>query len=79
VVTVGPLTLDVAQRLVLVRGQEVKLTPTEYDLLKVLITYRDKVLTGTLLLSQVWVLTPMVYWLILVCGEPVTEVEEIQC
>lgn len=53
-VTVGPLTLDVARRLVLVRGQEVKLTPTEYDLLKVLITHRDKVLTRQLLLSQVW-------------------------
>lgn len=53
-VTVGPLTIDVAQRLVLVRGQEVKLTPTEYALLKVLITHRDKVLTRQLLLSQVW-------------------------
>ena len=53
-VTVGHLTIDVAQRLVLVRGQEVKLTPTEYDLLKVLITDRDKVLTRQLLLSQVW-------------------------
>src|SRR5947209_11436098 len=31
-VRVGPLTIDVAQRLVLVRGQEVKLTPTEYAL-----------------------------------------------
>ena len=28
-VTVGPLTIDVAQRLVLVHGQEVKLTPRE--------------------------------------------------
>jgi two-component system, OmpR family, KDP operon response regulator KdpE len=53
-VTVGPLTIDVAQRLVLVRGQEVQLTPTEYDLLKVLITHRDKVLTRQVLLSQVW-------------------------
>jgi len=40
----------VAQRLVLVRGQEVKLTLTEYDLLKALITHRDKVLTRQLLL-----------------------------
>ena len=53
-VTVGPLTIDVAQRLVLVRGQEVQLTPTEYALLKVFITHRDKVLTRQLLLSQMW-------------------------
>jgi two-component system KDP operon response regulator KdpE len=53
-VTVGPLTLDVARRLVLVHGQEVQLTPTEYDLLKVLVTHRNKVLTRQLLLSQVW-------------------------
>jgi two-component system KDP operon response regulator KdpE len=53
-VTAGPLTIDVAQRLVLVHGQEVKLSPTEYALLKVHITHRDKVLTRQLLLSQVW-------------------------
>ena len=53
-VSVGPLALDVVQRLVLVRGQEVQLTPTEYALLKVLITHRGKVLTRQVLLSQVW-------------------------
>src|SRR5260370_2089961 len=53
-VTAGPLTIDVARRLVLVQGQEVQLTPTEYDLLKVFITRRDKILTMQLLLSQVW-------------------------
>ena len=51
-VTVGPLTLDVARRLVLVHGQEVHLTPTEYELLKVLVTHRNKVLTWQLLLAQ---------------------------
>jgi len=53
-VTAGPLTIDVARRLVLVRGQEVQLTPTEYDLLKVFITNRNKILSRQLLLSQVW-------------------------
>jgi two-component system KDP operon response regulator KdpE len=53
-ITAGPLTIDIEQRLVLIHGQEVKLTPTEFALLKVLITHRDKILTRQLLLSQVW-------------------------
>ncbi|MHB8595293.1 MAG: response regulator transcription factor [Ktedonobacteraceae bacterium] len=52
--TVGPLKVDFAQRQVLVNGKEVKLTPTEYDLLKVLIKNSGKILTRQMLLSQVW-------------------------
>ena len=52
--TVGPLRVDFAQRLVQVDGQEVKLTPTEYDLLKALIKNSGKIMTRKLLLSQVW-------------------------
>lgn len=51
---VGPLKVDFAQRHVLVNGKEVKLTPTEYDLLKVLIKNSGKILTRQMLLSQVW-------------------------
>lgn len=50
----GPLKVDFAQRLVQVNGQEVKLTPTEYDLLKALIKNSGKILTRQMLLSQVW-------------------------
>lgn len=50
----GPLSVDFAQRQVLLNGQEVKLTPTEYDLLKALIKNRGKILTRQMLLSQVW-------------------------
>ena len=50
----GPLRVDFAQRLVQVNGQEVKLTPTEYDLLKVLIKNNGKIMTRQMLLSQVW-------------------------
>jgi two-component system KDP operon response regulator KdpE len=50
----GPLKVDFAQRLVQVNGQEVKLTPTEYDLLKVLIKNTGKIMTRQMLLSQVW-------------------------
>ena len=52
--TTGPLRVDFAQRLVQVNGQEVKLTPTEYDLLKALIKNRGKIMTRHMLLSQVW-------------------------
>lgn len=52
--TAGPLKVDFAQRLVTVNGVEVKLTPTEYDLLKVLIKNNGKILTRQMLLSQVW-------------------------
>jgi two-component system KDP operon response regulator KdpE len=52
--TVGPLQVDFAQRLVQVNGQEVKLTPTEYDLLKALIKNKGKIMTRQMLLSQVW-------------------------
>ena len=50
----GPLRVDFAQRQVQVNGQEVKLTPTEYDLLKALIKNSGKIMTRQMLLSQVW-------------------------
>ncbi len=50
----GLLRVDFAQRLVQVNGQEVKLTPTEYDLLKALIKNSGKIMTRHMLLSQVW-------------------------
>src|SRR5260221_565119 len=52
--TAGPLKVDFAQRLVQVNGKEVKLTPTEYDLLKALIKNSGKIMTRQMLLSQVW-------------------------
>ena len=52
--TAGLLRVDFAQRLVQVNDQEVKLTPTEYDLLKALIKNKGKIMTRHMLLSQVW-------------------------
>jgi two-component system KDP operon response regulator KdpE len=52
--TSGPLSVDFAHRLVQVNGQEIKLTPTEYDLLKVLINNQGKIMTRQMLLAQVW-------------------------
>ncbi len=50
----GQLTVDLGQRLVTVAGREVQLTPTEYDLLRTLVTHAGKVLTHRQLLRQVW-------------------------
>jgi two-component system KDP operon response regulator KdpE len=53
-VTIGHLTVDLGRRVVIVDEQEVQLTPTEYDLLRVLVTHAGKVLTHGQLLRQVW-------------------------
>ncbi len=54
VFTFDELTVDLARRSVTVSGQEIPLTPTEYDLLRVLVTHAGKVLTHHQLLRQVW-------------------------
>ncbi|MGN6150265.1 MAG: response regulator transcription factor [Rhizomicrobium sp.] len=50
----GDLAVDLVRRVVTVRGQEVKLTPREYDLLRVLVAHAGKVLTHKFLLREVW-------------------------
>jgi two-component system KDP operon response regulator KdpE len=39
---------------VTVRGEEVKLTPREYDLLRLLVAHAGKVLTHRFILREVW-------------------------
>jgi two-component system KDP operon response regulator KdpE len=51
---VGDLTVDLARRLVTINGQDVQLTPTEYDILRALVTHAGKVLTHRHLIRQVW-------------------------
>jgi two-component system KDP operon response regulator KdpE len=51
---VGPLEIDFTQQLVTINGQEIKLTPTEYDLLEVFIKNRGKIMTQQMLLNQIW-------------------------
>jgi two-component system KDP operon response regulator KdpE len=53
-ITVGDVTIDVARHVVTKGGLEVHLTPTEYDLLRVLATNAGKVLTHRQLLERVW-------------------------
>jgi two-component system KDP operon response regulator KdpE len=50
----GALTVDLARRVVTVAGREAQLTPTEYDLLKLLVSHAGKVLTHHQILRQVW-------------------------
>lgn len=50
----GELTVDLARRVVLVNQSEVQLTPTEYDLLRLLVTHAGKVLTHQQILRQLW-------------------------
>jgi two-component system KDP operon response regulator KdpE len=54
VFTSGQLTVDLGRRLVTIADHEVQLTPTEYDLLRALVTQAGKVLTHRQLLRQVW-------------------------
>ncbi len=51
---VGDLRMDRARRQVLMAENEIVLTPTEYDLLRVLVQHAGKVLTHRQLLRQVW-------------------------
>jgi two-component system KDP operon response regulator KdpE len=54
VFTSGELVVNLSRRLVTVRDEEISLTPTEYDLLRVLIQHPGKVLTHRQLLRKVW-------------------------
>jgi len=50
----GDLSVDLVRRIVTVRGTEVKLSPREYDLLRLLIQHAGKVLTHRFMLKEVW-------------------------
>jgi two-component system KDP operon response regulator KdpE len=54
VLTFPDLTIDLARRIVLLSGQEVKLTPTEYEILKYLALHSGRVITHGQLLRAVW-------------------------
>jgi len=54
VLTFGNLTVDLARRQVRIDEQEVRLTPTEYELLKLLASHSGKVLTHGQILRAVW-------------------------
>jgi len=51
---VGDLSVDLVRRIVKVRDHDVKLSPKEYDLLRVLVQHAGKVLTHKFLLGELW-------------------------
>jgi two-component system KDP operon response regulator KdpE len=51
---VGELSVDLVRRTVKMRGQEVKLSPKEYELLRLLVHHAGKVLTHNFLLRELW-------------------------
>ena len=50
----GQLEVDLAARRVLCKGQPVKLTATEYDLLRLFVQHAGKVLTHRQILREIW-------------------------
>jgi two-component system, OmpR family, KDP operon response regulator KdpE len=51
---VGDLTVDLVRRIVKIGDREVKLSPKEYELLRVLVQHAGKVLTHKFLLGELW-------------------------
>ena len=52
--TVDDLSVDLVRRVVRLRDEEVKLSPKEYDLLRVMVQHAGKVLTHKFLLNELW-------------------------
>jgi len=50
----GDLSVDLVRRIVKVGDKDVKLSPKEYDLLRVLVQHAGKVLTHKFLLGELW-------------------------
>jgi two-component system KDP operon response regulator KdpE len=51
---VGDLSVDLVRRIVKLHDKEVKLSPKEYELLRVLVQHAGKVLTHRYLLNELW-------------------------
>jgi two-component system KDP operon response regulator KdpE len=50
----GALSIDLVNRRVARSGQDIKLSPTEYDILSLLAEHAGKVLTHDLILTRIW-------------------------
>jgi len=51
---VGDLSVDLVRRIVKIGDREIKLSPKEYELLRLLVQHAGKVLTHKFLLKQLW-------------------------
>ena len=50
----GDLSIDLVRRIVTVRGNEVKLSPREFDVLRLMAAHAGKVLTHRFILREIW-------------------------
>ncbi|WP_026605831.1 response regulator [Methylocapsa acidiphila] len=50
----GDLCVDLVRRIVTVRGEEVKFSPREYEVLRLLVAHAGKVLTHRFMLREIW-------------------------
>lgn len=50
----GDLTVDLVNRVVRVRDEEIKLSPREYEVLRLMVAHAGKVLTHRFLLREIW-------------------------
>jgi two-component system, OmpR family, KDP operon response regulator KdpE len=50
----GDLSVDLVRRIVTVRSSEVKLSPREYEVLRLMVAHAGKVLTHDFMLQEIW-------------------------
>jgi two-component system, OmpR family, KDP operon response regulator KdpE len=50
----GDLSIDLVRRIVTVRGSEVKLSPREYEVLRLMAAHAGKVMTHRFMLREIW-------------------------
>jgi len=50
----GELSVDLVKRIVRIADKEIRLSPKEYDILRILVQHAGKVLTHQYILNQVW-------------------------
>jgi two-component system, OmpR family, KDP operon response regulator KdpE len=50
----GDLSVDLVRRIVQIKDEEVKLSPKEYDLLRIMVQHAGKVLTHKFLINALW-------------------------
>lgn len=58
-ITVGDISMDDGRKLVTLRGEDVALTPTEYDILRLLMLHPGKVYSSAEIYRQVWKDAPL--------------------
>src|SRR4030042_4138155 len=58
---IGKLKIDLAKRIVQLNKNKIELSPTEYDLLKILVLNAGKVMTHKQILKNVWNINPDEY------------------